>query len=693
MNIRRSLTLFILILGLIPGVIGGAIAAHGWAEYQQLQAALGRLDLIRGAAAIHQAISVVRSAAVMALSSLAPGEPDKLDFEGKRKTLEGAVAGLVTTARTEANGLPDRVALNETIGRVAAQVKDFSTFSQAQMALPLDQRDSTRVSRVVDLVSAVSTRAVDLIRAQSFEVAQIDGLASLTVDTASFLLETRFACGRLAQQMQILLIAQQPVPLEKRIELERLYGNVTGLMALLVEKEKSSRTPEALRTALTAMRTNWLEPTLKDIDEQRAFFDSGAFSLDGNELIKRFVSRLTYFVAARDAAYHEAEIHLEDVADKDRRNLALSFGLIGLTGLVVTLVLRLVQHRVTQPLSVLESTIVRIAGGERGLAVAYADRSDEIGRLASSIRVLQDKSAEADRLGSERETNRQQQADRARALTTLAERFEHTVSGALNEVSRAAVTLTGTAQTMSTNVERTDREAHAAATASAQALANVETVASAAEELSASISEIGRQVAQASSASRAAAEDAGRTNGIVRSLADGSTRIGDVISLINDIASQTNLLALNATIEAARAGEAGKGFAVVANEVKSLATQTGRATDDIALQIGAIQTATEEAVAAIVGITGRIDEINQIAAGIAISVEQQAAATAEIARNAQQTANGTQEISANIAGVSAAAGQSGAASGQVLTAARSLEQEADRLKEVIGSFLEGVRTA
>jgi methyl-accepting chemotaxis protein len=218
-------------------------------------------------------------------------------------------------------------------------------------------------------------------------------------------------------------------------------------------------------------------------------------------------------------------------------------------------------------------------------------------------------------------------------------------------------------------------------------------MATAAEELSSSIREISRQVDQSASVAAAAASDAEQTNRTVQGLAESSARIGEVVSLINDIASQTNLLALNATIEAARAGDAGKGFAVVAGEVKTLATQTARATDEIGQQIAAVQAATTQAVAAIGGIVKRIDEINMIAAAISSAVEEQSAATSEIARNIQQAAVGTERVSNNIGGVNQAAGETRAASDQVLNASESLISQSSYLETEVSKFLSGVRTA
>jgi methyl-accepting chemotaxis protein len=221
----------------------------------------------------------------------------------------------------------------------------------------------------------------------------------------------------------------------------------------------------------------------------------------------------------------------------------------------------------------------------------------------------------------------------------------------------------------------------------------VQTVAAAAEQLTASISEISRQVAQSAQRSGQAVADAQRTDVIVRALAEAAEKIGHVVGLISNIAGQTNLLALNATIEAARAGDAGKGFAVVASEVKSLANQTAKATEEIGAQIGQIQAATQEAVLAIQGITGTIEEVSAIAVSIAAAVEEQGAATGEIARNVQQTAKSARDVTTNIAGVNRAATETGLAAGQVLDAAGDLSRQAEQLTREVGGFLAEVRAA
>ncbi|SOD93684.1 globin-coupled sensor protein [Caenispirillum bisanense] len=281
----------------------------------------------------------------------------------------------------------------------------------------------------------------------------------------------------------------------------------------------------------------------------------------------------------------------------------------------------------------------------------------------------------------------------ARTLNEHASKFENEVHAMVEIVAAAATELQSTSQNMAETADRTSSQSSLVANAADQAAGNVQTVAAAAEELHASISEISRQVAESNRISSEAVEEAERTNQMVNGLATAAGKIGEVVKLINDIASQTNLLALNATIEAARAGDAGKGFAVVAGEVKNLANQTARATEDIGRQITEVQNATKSAVGAIQGITGTIGRINEIAAAIAAAVEQQGAATQEIARNVQQASSGTSEVTSNISTVTEAATETGHAAGEVLTAARELSNQSERLKAQVDSFLHDIRSA
>jgi methyl-accepting chemotaxis protein len=342
----------------------------------------------------------------------------------------------------------------------------------------------------------------------------------------------------------------------------------------------------------------------------------------------------------------------------------------------------------------LKTAMQRLAQNELQTEIPGTGRRDEVGAMATTVLVFRETMQTAQRLGAEQEQIKAAAAAAQQAaLNRTADAFEAKVGNLVSMLSSGATELQATAHSMSSTATQTNQQASTVAAAAEETSVGMQTVASAAEELTASIGEISRQVTQSSKITGKAVDDARRTDAIVRVLAEGAQKIGQVVELIASIAGQTNLLALNATIEAARAGDAGKGFAVVATEVKSLATQTAKATQDIGSQIGQIQTATAEAVQAIKGITTTIEEVNAIATAIAAAVEEQGSATAEIARNVQQTAASTHDVTTNIAGVSQAADETGIAAGHVLEAASGLSQQAEQLTAEVNSFVAGVRAA
>ncbi len=387
------------------------------------------------------------------------------------------------------------------------------------------------------------------------------------------------------------------------------------------------------------------------------------------------------------------------VADADFDGIgefsALINGVIAVVAAILALAIAISLARaIAAPVRAMTAAMTGLAGGDKAVEIPGLARSDEIGAMAAAVQVFKDNMIETERLRLEQEEIKQRSdAERRQGMIELAARFEASVGGVVGAVTSAATELQSTAQSLSATAEETSQQSNAVAAASEQMTQNVQTVASATEELSASIREIGNQVAESSRIVGTAVTQAEDTNAKVKTLAEAAQKIGEVVTLINEIAAQTNLLALNATIEAARAGEAGKGFAVVASEVKNLATQTAKATEEISGQIRAIQDATASSAEAIDGIAQTIHRVNEISTAIASAVEEQGAATQGISRNVQEASSGTAEVTNNIAGVTQASQQTSAGSTQVLGAASELAKNGERLKQEVETFLATVRAA
>jgi methyl-accepting chemotaxis protein len=381
----------------------------------------------------------------------------------------------------------------------------------------------------------------------------------------------------------------------------------------------------------------------------------------------------------------------EAAAASSQRNFILGTFVI-LAG--AALLAFLLGRGLSRPLAAITTVMNRLSTGDTDVTILGSERKDELGTMAVALDVFRRNMIEARTLREAQEAAKHQAELEKRALQReMADRFESDVKSVVGAVAQATRDMQRVAGEITTSVNGTSERAAAAAAASEQASASVGTVATATEELASSVAEIGRQVTFSSGVADEAVAKAAKTTEMVKSLAAAAEKIGDVLRLIGAIASQTNLLALNATIEAARAGDAGRGFAVVASEVKELASQTAKATDEIAGQVTAIQSATADCALAIGGISDTIREISGVATSIASAVEEQGSATREIARSVQQVATGTGEVSLNVAGASQAADQSRALADNVLIASGELGQHATTLFKSVDTFLAGLRNA
>jgi methyl-accepting chemotaxis protein len=431
-------------------------------------------------------------------------------------------------------------------------------------------------------------------------------------------------------------------------------------------------------------------------DELKSAFDGGALRRDATfnghpaalylGQIRNYAGQpVAVIELVKDTTEYEA------AAASSQRSLVLGTAAI-LAG--AALLAFLLGRGLSRPLTAITTVMNRLSSGDTDVTIPGGQRMDELGTMAVALDVFRRDMIEARALRETQETAKLQADQEKRALQRqMADRFEADVKGVVGAVAQATKDMQRVAGEITTSVNGTSERAAAAAVASEQASASVGTVATATEELASSVTEIGRQVTFSSDVADKAVIKAAQTTEMVKSLAAAAEKIGDVLRLIGAIASQTNLLALNATIEAARAGEAGRGFAVVASEVKELANQTAKATEEIAGQVTSIQSATGDCVQAIDGISDTIREISGVATSIAAAVEQQNAATRDIARTVQQVAAGTSEVSHNVAGASEAAHQSRALADNVLVASGDLGQHAAALFKSVDTFLAGLRDA
>jgi methyl-accepting chemotaxis protein len=387
-------------------------------------------------------------------------------------------------------------------------------------------------------------------------------------------------------------------------------------------------------------------------------------------------------------------VYIDDLESEFMKQASIVGGIAMVILLVTAAISIFTARSITRPLSAITNCMRKLADGDLEVEIPARNRKDEIGEMSETVEVFKANAIEQKRLEKEQQEIRHQaEVTKKQDMHRLATSFEESVKSIVDKVSAAVGNMQTNAQQMSKRAHDASEKSSTVVSASEVTSANVQTVASASEELSGSIQEISRQVSDSTRITSEAVEQVETTNREVEGLSEAARKIGDVIKLISDIAEQTNLLALNATIEAARAGDAGKGFAVVASEVKNLATQTAKATEEIGMQIGAMQGATETAVSAIKSIGTTIARVDQIASSISAAVEQQGAATLEISRNVQEAAASTQSVTGTINDVNAATQETGQSAKLIEGAAGELSQLSDSLRGEVESFLSGIRAA
>lgn len=409
------------------------------------------------------------------------------------------------------------------------------------------------------------------------------------------------------------------------------------------------------------------------------------------QLADQIAAELVRYVDLSERTGNERSIAAGDMAGNSSL-LLLAIAVAGILGGIAGALL-MSRKYIVKPVLVMVGGLQRLAKGEFDFTIDYTSQTDEVGLIAKTMETFKQNASERQAMLQAQLEDASQKAARADAIRELTDRFQTDVDHALTILNSSATELEATAQSMASTAEETASQSGTIASASTQATANVQMVAGAAEEMSASIKDVSAQIVRTSRLAGEAKSQVTAATTRVTSLKTGAEAIGEIIDLIRSIAEQTNLLALNATIEAARAGEAGKGFAVVASEVKSLANQTAKATEEITTQIGKMQDDVQSTVPMIEQIASIIANLNEISSNVAAAAEQQTTTTVEISRNITEAAQGTEEVSRNIAGLSEAAGANSAATSQVLSTARAVADRSSRLSTQVTDFLREVKTA
>src|SRR5215813_4953463 len=683
-------------LGAMAILLFASLGWMGLGSWSAHRAAVDQMEFDAGANRLIAGLFEVLMERLATNNGLQAAEPANgavlAEIATRRKAVkENFDSGLALIERRD---FPDKQSLLQDLKAVMQKANDYRERADAALKLARESRSEALRSNYIPVITDQVNAALKVWYSALYSTAKSDPVLARLATIKELGFNMRDIAGLERSNIAQSISAGIPISADKMTANAAFRAQVDAMWNQLQHLTLDDDTHPAIRTAMASAREHYFKNFRALADDMNKASDAGGtYTMETLQWVNTTTPQLGTLLEVMYAASKASEQVTASALERSLRNLLIMIGLLVLVIAIALACLWIVSARITRPLVELSKVTERLANNDTAVDIPDANRKDELGMMASALAHFRTNLIEAGRLRADRASVRSEKEERHRVITTAIQAFETTVSGIVHAVSTAATELERAASSLSQTANTTQQLANSVAESSGQASSNVQSVAVSTDEMSASINEISRQVDDSSRIAAEAVKQAARADTSITELSHAAAHIGDVVKLITAIAEQTNLLALNATIEAARAGEAGRGFAVVAQEVKALAAQTAKATDEIGTQISGMQTATQDSVAAIKEISGTINRISDIASSISAAVEEQGAATAEIARNVQQAAQGTAQVATNITDVRTGAGETGSTSAQVLSSAQALSHESGKLKQEVDKFLTTVRAA
>ena len=675
-------------------VLGFSLTA--WSSWSRLQSANRIVGAAAASAELFKAMANLRADRSTSSRQLTADTPIDGNIENYLREIRGALMPALARALEILPSLdfPQHQTLVGELGRLnktllveqaefwteAVKPKAFRRLALAQEYVDTEDGLLTTLDKLSSTLAS-SVNHQDATIDQLLAIKQVAWLLRNSAGEASLAVGNALGSGRVTPEAQGAYI--------------KLVGGTEAAWKALELAVSGMQLPPALSTAMSETKAAYFDPQYTGTRDRiiASVAKGEKAEMTGNQWSPYSVGRMMNAVKVAEAALEAAKDHSTAQRSAAMESLLIQLALLAGAVALTLGAMTAVSRRVIKPLHNMRDAMLKVAAGDLSIDTGYAARSDEIGALAGALETFKQQAVDKARIEAQERERNAGAAARQRAVDNYVAEFENMVRQTLAQLGDASGQMRTTSAGLSSVSRQTNARVEVAEKASGEASTSVETVAAASEELSASINDISQQAAHAAGIASRAVAQARNTDGTVQGLAQSAGRIGEVVGLINTIAAQTNLLALNATIEAARAGEAGRGFAVVASEVKSLASQTAKATEEISEQIADIQKVAGEAIDAIKNIGGIIGEVNEVATAIAAAVQQQGAATQEITRSTQFAAQGTKNVSDNITGVKADADAAAAAAEDVKQASQTLETQSQQLGNQVTDFLGKIRAA